>query len=310
MIDIDSGNILIDGQDITDGSKEELRKKIGYVIQSIGLFPHLNVERNIGIVLKLLNWDHEQQMVRITELLNLIGLPPEKYRNKYPHELSGGEAQRIGVARALAAGQNILLMDEPFGAVDPLRRDVLQQEFLALQKKLKKTVLFVTHDLDEAIKIGDIIVIMREGKLVQADAPEHILARPKNTFVKEFIGEDRALKRLSIFSIKDHLCPPHTIPQSSVEKERNTLDRNFTYWAVDNTQRITGIIKHDNGNQEYIPFSFQSFTLRGYHTLRDALSRALGLGIDAVPIIDEEYRVIGEVLVSDIEHINRHGLTY
>lgn len=310
MIDIDSGNILIDGEDIKNGSKEELRKRIGYVIQSIGLFPHLDVERNVSIVLKLLGWDRERQSERVTELLNLIGLPPDKYRKKYPHELSGGEAQRIGVARALAAGQNILLMDEPFGAVDPLRRDVLQQEFLALQKKLKKTVIFVTHDLDEAIKISDMIIIMKEGNIAQADAPEHILAHPKNTFVKEFIGEDRALKRLSRFLIKDHLRSPHIILQSSIKSGRNTLDRNFTYWAVDDKQRIAGIVKHDNGDQEHIPFSFQAFTLREYHTLRDALSRALGLGIDAVPIIDENHCVIGEVLMSEIERINRHGLKY
>ena len=312
MVDIDSGSVLIDGHNINLQPKEELRKKIGYVIQSIGLFPHLNVERNIGIVLKLLHWDKERRHARVTELLNLIGLPPDKYRYKYPHELSGGEAQRIGVARALAAGQNILLMDEPFGAVDPLRRDVLQQEFLAVQKKLKKTVLFVTHDLDEAIKIADTIVIMRDGKIAQVDTPENILAHPKNNFIKEFIGEDRALKRLSRFAIKEHIKPPRTVSDSSVahKKSAPALAEQCTYWIVDGKRHITGIIKNDDGLAERIPFPPRTFTLKQHHTLRDALSRALGLGISAVPIINDEHEIIGEILVSDIEKINQHGLKY
>lgn len=327
MVEVDSGEILIDGQNIRATAKEELRKRIGYVIQSIGLFPHFSVERNISIVLKLLGWERERQAARVTELLNLIGLSPQKYRHKYPHELSGGEAQRIGVARALAAGQNILLMDEPFGAVDPLRRDVLQQEFLAIQRKLKKTVLFVTHDLDEAIRIADIIVIMDGGRMIQADTPEQILASPRNNFVKEFIGEDRALKRLGRFSIKEYLRSPHTVLKSPSNSAidsatdpaidpaidptaKRKLDHHSTYWEVDQERRITGIIKHDNGKQVYIPFAPRSFTLREHHTLRDALSRALGLGVDAVPIVDEEYRVVGEVLVSEIEQVNQHGLKY
>lgn len=310
MVEIDSGNVLIDGEDITAQPREDLRKRIGYVIQSVGLFPHLTVERNIGIVLKLLRWDKSRQHDRVTELLTLIGLSPEKYRYKYPHELSGGEAQRIGVARALAAGQLILLMDEPFGAVDPLRRSVLQQEFLTLQRKLSKTVLFVTHDIDEAIRIADIIVIMNEGKVVQCDTPEQILANPKNRFVKDFIGEDRALKRLSRFLIKDHMRSPHITAQASAGHDTNAsdIDPHYTYWGVDENQRITEIVKHEDGAQKRIPFSFSSFTLRDHHTLRDALSRALGLGVDAVPILDEHYAIIGEVLVSDIEVINRHGL--
>ena len=311
MIDSDTGEILIDEQNITACAKEELRKKIGYVIQSIGLFPHLNVERNIAVVLKLLRWNKERQRVRVTELLELIGLDPKKYRKKYPHQLSGGEAQRIGVARALAASQHILLMDEPFGAVDPLGRDVLQQEFLALQRKLKKTVIFVTHDLDEAIKIADTIVIMNEGKIIQHDVPEQILANPKNTFIRDFIGEDRALKRLSRFRIKEHMRKPHTVlyTQTATQKPISAVKKH-THWVINQRRQIVGMIKHDNVSPQQILLDAHTFTLRAHHTLRDALSRALGLGINAVPIVDEHAAIIGEILLSDIEDINQRGLKY
>jgi len=311
MVEASEGEILIDGVSINAEPREELRKRIGYVIQSIGLFPHLNVERNIAIVLKLLRWDKERQRARVTELLELIGLDPDKYRHQYPHQLSGGEAQRIGVARALAAGQLILLMDEPFGAVDPLRRDVLQQEFLALQKKLKKTVLFVTHDLDEAIRIADVIVIMNEGKIVQHNSPEQILAKPKNDFVKKFIGEDRALKRLSRFEIRAHMKEAHVVAQAKSKKEEiAAATERYTYWIINKERRIVGMIKNDEGAPQHVLLEPNTFTLQAHHTLRDALSRALGLGISAVPIVDSNRYIIGEILVHDIEHINQRGLRY
>ncbi len=180
---------------------EQLRRGIGYAIQGVGLFPHWTVTENVGTVPWLLGWDKPRIATRVRELLELVGLDPERYGSAYPDELSGGEAQRVGVARALAADPPVLLMDEPFGAVDPLTRDRLQREFLAIQARLRKTVVFVTHDIDEATRLGDRIAIMRDGMLVQCDTPERVLAYPVNDFVAEFVGSEKSLKRLSLVSV-------------------------------------------------------------------------------------------------------------
>lgn len=201
MIEPDSGTIRLDDVDVRTLRPEELRRGIGYAIQGVGLFPHWSVHENIGTVPWLLGWDQERIDARVIELLGLVGLDPVRYDGAYPDELSGGEAQRVGVARALAADPPVLLMDEPFGAVDPLTRDKLQQEFLAIQARLNKTVVFVTHDIDEAIRLGDRIAIMREGRLVQVDVPERVLAYPADAFVAEFVGGERALKRLSLAKV-------------------------------------------------------------------------------------------------------------
>jgi len=181
-----------------------LRRGIGYVIQQVGLFPHMTVEENIGIVPRLLGWPPERRHKRALELLGMIGLEPRSYVGRYPRELSGGQAQRIGVARALAADPPILLMDEPFGAIDQITRTRLQDEFLRLQSELRKTVVFVTHDIDEAITLGDRIAILREGGvLAQYDVPDAILAHPADEFVEQFVGEDRALRRLALRRVGD-----------------------------------------------------------------------------------------------------------
>jgi osmoprotectant transport system ATP-binding protein len=198
MIDLTGGDILIDNHTIKGRETTELRREIGYVIQHVGLFPHLNIIKNISVVPKLLGWDRKRMNDRAHELLDLIGLPQEM-GTRYPSQLSGGQRQRVGVARALAADPPLMLMDEPFGAIDPINRERLQNEFLRLQREIRKTIVFVTHDIDEAIKMGDRIAILREGgQLVQYDSPENILANPVNDFVARFVGADRGLKRLAL----------------------------------------------------------------------------------------------------------------
>ena len=199
LIEISEGEILIDGEPNTAMSATRLRRKIGYAIQQIGLFPHRTIADNIGTVPHLLGWDKGRIRDRVNELLELVGLSPGEYRDRYPAELSGGQQQRVGVARALAADPPIMLMDEPFGAVDPITRERLQDEFLRIQEDIKKTIVFVTHDIDEAIKMGNKIAILKQGGiLAQYDTPENILSRPDSEFVSSFVGADRVLKRLSL----------------------------------------------------------------------------------------------------------------
>jgi osmoprotectant transport system ATP-binding protein len=209
LIEITEGEILINGEPNTAMSGTQLRRKIGYAIQQIGLFPHRTIADNIGTVPHLLGWDKGRIRDRVDELLELVGLSPEEYRDRYPAELSGGQQQRVGVARALAADPPIMLMDEPFGAVDPITRERLQDEFLRIQENIKKTIVFVTHDIDEAIKMGDRIAILKHGGvLAQYDAPETILANPNSEFVASFVGTDRILKRLSLVRVGDMRLEP------------------------------------------------------------------------------------------------------
>jgi osmoprotectant transport system ATP-binding protein len=198
-----SGKIFIDGKDTDKVDPVALRRTIGYVIQQIGLFPNMTVAQNIGVVPALLNWDAARTRKRATELLSMLALDPAEFMDRYPGELSGGQAQRVGVARALAADPPVLLMDEPFGAVDPVNREVIQDEFLRMQKSLRKTVLFVSHDIDEAVKMADFIAIFRAGKLEQFAPPDEMLARPANDFVAGFVGTDRTLKRLRRISVSE-----------------------------------------------------------------------------------------------------------
>jgi osmoprotectant transport system ATP-binding protein len=209
LIEITEGEILIDGEPNTAISGTRLRRKIGYAIQQIGLFPHRAIADNIGTVPHLLGWDKGRIKDRVDELLQLVGLSPDEYRDRYPAELSGGQQQRVGVARALAADPPIMLMDEPFGAVDPITRERLQDEFLRIQEDIKKTIVFVTHDIDEAIKMGDKIAILKQGGiLAQYDTPETILANPNSEFVASFVGTDRILKRLSLVRVGDMRLEP------------------------------------------------------------------------------------------------------
>ena len=202
LVDPSSGRIFVDGEDVTHVDAVKLRRRIGYVIQQVGLFPHLSVADNVATVPRLEGWDRARTKARVNELLELVGLDPAAQAKRYPHELSGGQRQRVGVARALAADPPVLLMDEPFGAVDPVARDRLQHQFLELQRQLRKTIVFVTHDIDEAIKLGDRIAVMREGgHLEQYADPATLLSEPRTEFVRDFVGADSTLRRLAVTRI-------------------------------------------------------------------------------------------------------------
>lgn len=223
MIDRTSGEIFVEGEPVDAFKVESLRKKMGYVIQSTGLFPHMSVEENIATVPRLLKWKEEDIRKRGEEMLRLVGLSPEVYVKKLPKELSGGEAQRVGVARALAADPQILLMDEPFGAVDPISRVRLQKEFREIQKKLGKTVIFVTHDVEEALLLADRICLMKEGNIVQEGTPEEVILRPKDPFVEDFFGKEGTLSLLTRFKAMDFReekpLPGEPLPEETTLKE-------------------------------------------------------------------------------------------
>jgi len=207
LIPISAGTIRVEGKDVTALDPIALRRHIGYVIQQVGLFPHMTVRDNIATVPKLLGWDKPRTDARVDELLSLVNLEPKAFRDRYPRQLSGGQAQRIGVARAMAADPPIMLMDEPFGAIDPINREVLQDEFLRIQEKLRKTIIFVTHDINEAIKMGRHIALLKDGKLVQSGVPDELLNHPADEFVKSFVGSDRVLKRLNLLKVRDAMMP-------------------------------------------------------------------------------------------------------
>ncbi|HEV2010851.1 MAG TPA: ABC transporter ATP-binding protein [Candidatus Limnocylindria bacterium] len=229
LIEPTSGAILIDGTDVLREDPVQLRRRIGYVIQQVGLFPHQTIEENVGTVPRLLGWPKDKIRTRSIELLALVGLDPKRYATRYPAQLSGGERQRAGVARALAAEPPVMLMDEPFGAVDPIVRERLQGELLRIQRDQGTTVLFVTHDVDEAIRLGDRIAIMRDGKLVQYVPPGELLAHPANDFVSQFVGSDRGLKRLELLTVGGADIDAGVI--------RATVDRNAPVLAPSMTLR-------------------------------------------------------------------------
>lgn len=225
LIEPTEGHIFVNGEDVTRADPVKLRRHIGYVIQNVGLFPHMTIAENIAAVPNLLGWDQPRIAKRTDELLDLVGLDPKEMLKRYPRQLSGGQRQRIGVARALAADPSVLLMDEPFGAIDPIARTRLQDEFKQILKRVRKTVVLVTHDLDEAIRLGDRIAIMRAGKIVQYDAPDAILSHPVDDFVANFVGIDRAIKRLSLFSVADAMRPgAPSSPAASVTASANLRD--------------------------------------------------------------------------------------
>ena len=204
LIEPTSGRIILEGEDVTRVDPDKLRRRIGYVIQQIGLFPHQTISDNIATVPRMLGWDEKRISARVDELLATVGLDPATYRDRYPKHLSGGQRQRAGVARALSADPPVMLMDEPFGAIDPITRDRLQNEFLRLQETIRKTIIFVTHDIDEAIKMGDRIAILREGsQIAQYDTPERVLSAPADDFVADFIGHGASLKRLNLSRVRD-----------------------------------------------------------------------------------------------------------
>jgi osmoprotectant transport system ATP-binding protein len=250
LVEPTSGRILFDDEDISKIDPVALRRHMGYVIQQAGLFPHLRVAENVATVPRLLGWDKKRTAARVNELLELVGLDPDVYGRRYPHELSGGQQQRVGVARALGGDPPVLLMDEPFGALDPIARGRLQAEFLGLQEKLKKTIIFVTHDIEEAITLGDRIAILRQGGILeQYDTPAELLGHPATPFVADFVGADRGLRRLAVTPIEvtDLQTPPVLAPGTPMADARAAVAASDSHWAVvvDPGGRLVGWVEPD-----------------------------------------------------------------
>ncbi|MEN6483731.1 MAG: ABC transporter ATP-binding protein [Syntrophobacteraceae bacterium] len=296
LIPVSSGDIRIDGKSVMDMDVIELRRSIGYVIQQTGLFPHMTVRDNIGTVPRLLGWSKKRIDERVDELLALVNLDPEVFRSRYPRELSGGQAQRIGVARAMAANPPVMLMDEPFGAIDPINREVLQDEFLKIQEKLKKTIVFVTHDIHEAIKMGQTIVLLKDGKVVQHGTPAEILSRPKNEFVMNFVGADRALKRLNLLTVRDAMMrnPVHCCYEDPCEVVfEYMVDNNLQFLLVtDPDERLRGYVNLIDlkGHQGIVGEITRPMTLTvsPRQNLKEALSKMLAYDLGIVVATDEE----------------------
>lgn len=306
LVEPTEGEILVNGVNVMDQDPVKLRRSIGYVIQQIGLIPHMTVGENISLVGSLLKWDKEKREARAKELIKLVDLP-EDYLSRYPHELSGGQQQRIGVLRALAVDPPLILMDEPFGALDPITRDGLQEEFKKLQKEVDKTIVFVTHDMDEAIKLADKIVIMNQGQIVQAGTPEDILRNPVNEFVEDFIGKDRLLQgRPEITRVEQIMNPqPVTITEEStlkeaIQKMRETqvdsllvVDEGFHLRGYVDIQMIDSNYK--KRNHVYEVMDTEEYSVQKDSLLRDTMYRMLRRGSAYVPVVSEGNKLAGIV---------------
>ena len=304
LIEHDRGKILFAGEEIQSFKPQDLRRRMGYAIQSIGLFPHWTVEENIATVPQLLKWPRARIRDRVTELLELLHLEPDLFRRRYPHQLSGGQQQRIGVIRALAADPAVLLMDEPFGAVDPINRETIQNEFLDMQRQLKKTVMLVSHDIDEALKLGDRIAVFRQGKIVQNASADELLARPANDFVASFVGQDRTLKRLLLVQAGDVADQQETV---TVRRETPLVEafglmddidaRSVT--VVDADGKPLGYVKRREarGAPGVCADSLHRFrvTARAEENLRVVLSKLYEHNTSWMPIVDEDGRYSGEI---------------
>ncbi|MCM3629085.1 betaine/proline/choline family ABC transporter ATP-binding protein [Paenibacillus glycanilyticus] len=254
LVEPTSGSIRIDGQDISKINPIELRRNIGYVIQNIGLFPHMKIKDNVEIVPRLKKMDKNAYQSRTNELMDLVGLDPSLYKNRYPAELSGGQQQRIGVIRAMAAEPSIILMDEPFSALDPISREQLQDELIRLQEEVRKTIVFVSHDMDEALKIADRIVLMQEGEIIQADTPEYIINRPKNDFVRTFIGEDRLKQPAKLLVEHVMLSNPVTVDPTRELVHGLELMRNHDVnrlLVIDNDRIIKGMVTKEMLEEQF-----------------------------------------------------------
>ncbi|MCU5745310.1 betaine/proline/choline family ABC transporter ATP-binding protein [Staphylococcus sp. SQ8-PEA] len=302
MIEATEGQITMDGKDIRKMDPVELRRSIGYVIQQIGLMPHMTIKENIVLVPKLLKWSKEKKEAKAKELIKLVDLP-EDYLDRYPSELSGGQQQRIGVVRALAAEQDIILMDEPFGALDPITRDTLQDLVKELQQKLGKTFIFVTHDMDEAIKLADKICIMSNGKVVQYDTPDNILRSPANDFVRDFIGQNRLIQdRPNMRTVKDAMIRPVTIHadrslNDAVEIMRER--RVDTIFVVGDDERLLGYLDIEDINQglranrELIDTMQRDiYRVRVDSKLQDSVRTILKRNVRNVPVVDRDDKTL------------------
>jgi osmoprotectant transport system ATP-binding protein len=293
LIEPTGGTIVVNGTDVRQVSAPELRRSIGYVIQQIGLFPHRTIRENIATVPKLLGWDEARTARRVDELIEIVDLDPAM-RDRYPSELSGGQRQRAGVARALAADPPVMLMDEPFGAVDPIVRARLQDQFLELQQRLRKTIVMVTHDIDEAIKLGDRIAILNVGGILeQYDTPETILREPANDFVADFLGKDRGLKRLALIPIRNVSLDPGPVAQEtdSVDVARETMARHSVDWiGIASGEQLLGWVPADelDGRSDLGDLPVRRFRswLTLDSSLRDALDAVVSSHTNVAAVFD------------------------
>ncbi|QYX52700.1 ABC transporter ATP-binding protein [Pseudomonas sp. S07E 245] len=302
-----SGQVFIKGEDTTGLDEVSLRRSIGYVIQQIGLFPNMTIEENITVVPRLLGWDKQRCHDRARELMSMIKLEPKQYLQRYPRELSGGQQQRIGVIRALAADAPVLLMDEPFGAVDPINREMIQNEFFEMQRALNKTVIMVSHDIDEAIKLGDKIAIFRAGKLLQLDHPDTLLAHPVDDFVSNFVGQDSTLKRLLLVRAEDAADnAPSVSPETPVADALELLDEHDRRYVVvtDAANKALGYVRRrDMHRQQGTCADFlRQFNATASHDehLRILLSRMYEFNRAWLPVLDAEQVFLGEVTQESI----------
>lgn len=316
MIEPTSGTIMINGEDVSRTDQDQLRMGIGYVIQQIGLLPHRTIAENIAIVPRLYKWPKERIAQRVDELIVMMGLDLEKTRGKYPSQLSGGQMQRVGVARAMAVDPPIMLMDEPFGAVDPIARTHLQDELLRLQKEIKKTIVFVTHDINEAIKMGDNIAIFNAGKLVQFGTPEDILTNPKNEFVENFIGYDRVVKKLNLYCVEQAMQPVRCLVRASelLNADQKMIEaRTDVAFVIDEEGKPTGnvtleLFEQCKGDLEKLGVKVlrsKTAFVQTTTSLPDALSLLLEFDTDYLGILKGE-ELCGMLSFKDIRgHVYR-----
>lgn len=320
LISITSGEILINGHPNTELPAEELRRQIGYAIQQIGLLPHMTISDNIAIVPRLLKWDEDRIHQRVDELLDLVGLDPDITRDKFPRQLSGGQQQRVGVARALGADPPIMLMDEPFGAVDPITREVLQAEFLQIQERVGKTIIFVTHDIDEAIKMGDRIAIMQDGHLVQYDTPDTILAHPVNRFVRDFVGTDRTLKRLGLIRIKNLMDTDRIITtlDATIEDAAdifNRTDQSCIFIVDKDDGTLKGWVDREEikENTSLLNAMYEApwvdISVRQDATAREALSAMVARGFRTTPVVDRRGKLVGTITLKALQDLASYDPT-
>ncbi|WP_260288033.1 betaine/proline/choline family ABC transporter ATP-binding protein [Peribacillus aracenensis] len=306
LIEPSEGKILINDENILDKDPVELRRQIGYVIQQIGLFPHMTILENITLVPKLLKWNEQKKKERALELLQLVDMGPE-YLERYPYELSGGQQQRIGVLRALASNPPLILMDEPFGALDPITRDALQEEFKNLQRTLDKTIVFVTHDMDEAIKLADRIVILKAGEIVQVGTPDEILRNPANEFVEEFIGKDRLLQTRPNVELVEQIMSRNPI---SITEEKSLTDaitimrekRVDSLLVVDEQNVLKGFVDVETISEyrkkaKYISevINTEVYSVKQDTLIRDSVQKILKRGFKYVPVVDHNKHLVGIV---------------
>jgi osmoprotectant transport system ATP-binding protein len=312
LIEPTGGEILIDGRSVRERNPSLLRREIGYVIQQVGLLPHLTVYANVATVPRLLGWDRERTRVRVRELLELIGLDPDEFSNRYPAQLSGGQQQRVGLARALAGDPPVMLMDEPFSAVDPITRERLQNDFLRLHRAVAKTVVFVTHDIDEAVKMADRIALMREGHLVQYASPAELLANPADDFVADFVGADRALKSLSLTRVEevDLIAAPLARVGEPAAGVRARIDRGQIVPVTDHVL----VVSEDDRPLDWLPVARLDTieqipasapggaepVIDRVTTLRDALSALFEANAAYGPVVDEHGRCVGLIGAPEI----------